>query len=84
MSLRMANGTCLQFSMQEEDILEHTNVECHLCTLQGTRRPLCIVQATLHNTIEHVRAKTLVSTLKCQVSRGDINSGVVDKKCKLR
>jgi hypothetical protein len=23
----------LHFSMQEEDILEHTNGECHLCTL---------------------------------------------------
>jgi hypothetical protein len=23
----------LHFSMQEEDILEHTNVKCHFCTL---------------------------------------------------
>ena len=29
----MASVMCLHFSMQEEDILEHTNAKCHLCTL---------------------------------------------------
>ena len=28
----MARVMCLQFSMQEGDILEHTNRKCHLCT----------------------------------------------------
>ena len=27
----MASGMHLHFSMQEEDILEHTNAKCHLC-----------------------------------------------------
>jgi hypothetical protein len=29
----MANVTCLHFHMQEEGILEHTDVKCQLCTL---------------------------------------------------
>ena len=29
----MASVMCLHFSMQEEDILEHSNDKCHLCTL---------------------------------------------------
>ena len=29
----MVSAMYLHFSMQEEDILEHTNGECHLCTL---------------------------------------------------
>ena len=33
LSVLMASVTCLQFSMQEEDITEHTNGKCHLCTL---------------------------------------------------
>ena len=37
----MASAMCLHFNMQEEDILEHTNGKCHLCTLESTRRPLC-------------------------------------------
>jgi hypothetical protein len=28
----VASVTCLHFSVQEEDILEHSNVKCHLCT----------------------------------------------------
>ena len=37
----MASVVWLHFSMQEGDILEHTNVKCHLCTLWSTFGPLC-------------------------------------------
>ena len=39
--------------------------------------------STLHleSTIEHTHAKILVSTLDCQVSRGDTNDEVVDQWC---
>ena len=33
LSILMACVMCLQFSRQEEDILEHANTKCHLCTL---------------------------------------------------
>ena len=33
LSLLMASGMFLHFSMQEEDVLEHTNGMCHLCAL---------------------------------------------------
>ena len=29
----MARVTCLEFNIQEEDIVKHTNVKCHLCTI---------------------------------------------------
>ena len=29
----MASVMCLNFNMQEEDIIQHTNGKCHLCTL---------------------------------------------------
>ena len=29
----MANVMCLYFSMQEEDVVEHINGKCNLCTL---------------------------------------------------
>ena len=32
-SALMVGVMCLLIDMQEEDILEHTNVKCHLCTL---------------------------------------------------
>ena len=39
----MSSVVCLHFSIQEEDIVEHTTVKCHLCTLESTCRPLCDV-----------------------------------------
>ena len=33
---------------------------------------------TPHNIIKHIYAKTLESTLECQVSRGDPNDIIVD------
>jgi hypothetical protein len=32
LSILMTSVMCLHLSMQEEDILEHTNGKCHLCT----------------------------------------------------
>jgi hypothetical protein len=37
----MASVMCLHLSMQEEDILEHTNAKCHVYTLWSTCRLLC-------------------------------------------
>ena len=33
LSVLMARVMCSHFSIQEEDILEHTNAKCHLHTL---------------------------------------------------
>ena len=33
LSILMVSVMCLHFIMQEEDILEHTNAKCHVCTL---------------------------------------------------
>ena len=41
LSTPMARVMCLHFSMQEVDVLEHTNGKCYLCTLWSTCRPLC-------------------------------------------
>ena len=41
LSIPMASVMCLHFSMQEEDILEHTNAKDQLCSLYSTCRPLC-------------------------------------------
>ena len=32
LSIRMASVMCVQFSTQEEDVLEHIDTKCHLCT----------------------------------------------------
>ena len=41
LSVLLASVMFLHINMQEQDILEHTNGNCHLCTLQSTCRPLC-------------------------------------------
>ena len=41
LTVLIASATYFHFSMQEEDILEHTNGKCHLCTLWSTCRPVC-------------------------------------------
>ena len=33
LSVLMVSVMCLHFSVQEEDIPEHTNGKCHLCAL---------------------------------------------------
>ena len=33
LSILLASVTCLHFSVQEEDILEHANAKCRLCIL---------------------------------------------------
>ena len=50
----------LHLSVQEDDIVEHTNAKCHLSRLIHMHTP--------HNIIEHACAKIPVSTLECQVS----------------
>jgi hypothetical protein len=46
--------------------------------------PLCnIGMYTPHNTIKHTHFKILASALECQVSQGDTNGEVVDRKCNL-
>ena len=32
LSILLASVVCLHFSVQRDEFLEHTNVECHLCT----------------------------------------------------
>jgi hypothetical protein len=32
---------CLQLSVQEEEVLEHTNAKCRLCTPLSTGRLMC-------------------------------------------
>ena len=56
---------CLQFNMKEKDILEHTSVQCHLCRLLSTCRPLCNIRIHLHNAVERTHAKILISTPEC-------------------
>ena len=59
----------LHFSMQGEDIFEHSNAKCSLCTLQSTCRPMCNVLIsfiTLLNIFTH--ANILVSALEPRVS----------------
>ena len=38
---------CLHFTMEEEDILEHTNGRCRLCTLQSSCRLMCNIYTHL-------------------------------------
>ena len=53
LSILIASAMYSHFSLQNEDILEHTNAKCHLCTLSSTYKPLCnigIHLVTLFNT----------------------------------
>jgi len=59
----MASVMCLQLRMQEEDILEHTSVRFHLCTLWLTCRLLCNIGNAPQNTIEYTHAKILENPL---------------------
>ena len=73
----MTSVMCLNFSMQEENVLEHTNNKCHLCTLSSTCRLLCNKGIHLTMLIGHTRAKILVSALERQVSPRDTCGEVV-------
>ena len=42
----MINVMFLRFRMQEEDVFQHTNVKCHLCTLLPT--PTIVEHAHTH------------------------------------
>ena len=59
-----ASVTCFHFNMQEEDHLEQTNGECHVCALSSTRKPINMQHTHApQNTIRHTHAKLLVSTV---------------------
>ena len=57
--------------MQEEDILEHTNAKCQLCTFLVNLKIIVLHKHTPRDIVEHTHTKILVSALECQVSRGD-------------
>ena len=59
----MANVMCLHLSMQDEDILEHTNVKCYLCTFLVDLEIIMYRIHTPHDIIEHSHAKILVCGL---------------------
>jgi hypothetical protein len=67
LSLLMASVMCLHFSMQEEDILEHTKSKCDFYILKSTCRPLRNISIHLQNIITRTCAKILVCALECQV-----------------
>ena len=73
----MASVMCLNFSMQEDNILDRTKDKCHLCTLSSACRLVCNLGIHLIMLIKHTCAKILVSALECQVSCGDTSSEVV-------
>ena len=69
MSMLVASVTCLHFIMQEGDIFEHTNVECHLRTLLCQLVDCRVTHAYILNTTNvHTRAKIAVNALEGQVS----------------
>jgi hypothetical protein len=51
----------LWFGMQGEDIIEHTNGQCHVFAFWYARA---------HSIIEHTQAKILVSAFECQSVMG--------------
>ena len=78
MSILIASVMCFHCRMQEEDIFEHTNAKCHLCTLESTCRPLCNIGIHLITILNILMPKISISALEHQVSRGDTNDEVVD------
>ena len=68
--------------MQEEDILQHTNVS-FMHILVNLLRPLCNLGHTSQNVIEHTHANILASVLEHRVSWGDKTSEVIDHECNL-
>jgi hypothetical protein len=66
------------FNMQEEDILEHTDGECHLCTLWSICRLLCTISMHLITLLNILTGKIVVSTLECQVPWGDTYDEIVN------
>ena len=69
LNIRMARVICLCFGVQEEGVLEHTNVTCRsVQSYRSVCRPLCNINIPHHSTIKHTQAEILVSTLERQVS----------------
>ena len=53
----------LHFSMQEEDIIEHTNGKCHVFTLMINELTITYPKHRPHNIITHTNAKIVGSAL---------------------
>jgi hypothetical protein len=64
--------------MQEEDIFEHIDANCHLCTLYLSYKPLFNISKHLIILLKQIRANVLISALEQQVSWGDTTYEVVD------
>ena len=52
--------------MQEGVVLEHTNTNCHMCTLLVNVLIIVYHRHTPHKTIERTRAKMIVKHLNAQ------------------
>ena len=59
----MACVMCLHFGKQKENILEHINPKCHLCTLSQLVDHF-VTRHTPRYTSKHTHAKIIVSTLE--------------------
>ena len=59
----MASLMRLHFNVPEENIFEHTNGKCYLCTLQSTCRLLCNTCMYLIFIIKHNHAKISINAL---------------------
>ena len=45
MNVLMASDMCLCFSIQEEDIIDHTNAKCHVFTFMTNLLTICVLHA---------------------------------------
>jgi hypothetical protein len=60
---------CVHFSMQEEDIIEHTNGKCHVFTLMINELTIMYPKHRPHNIIAHTNAKIVGSALMPNVMK---------------
>ena len=58
----MATIMCLYFAMQEEDILEHINAKCHLCTC-----------ALLHSPVENTPLSHVTPYITKELPNGTVD-----------
>ena len=80
MCILILSVMCLQYDMQEEDILEQPNVEACQFVYTIVRSQIVIQHRHIPYIItKHIHAKILVSALERQMSCNDTNNGVVDQ-----
>ena len=67
---------CLNFRTHWKDVVEHTTIKCHLCTLKSTCRPVCNID------IHFITLLNILMPIICifvrQMSWGDIDGEFVD------